>query len=151
MAEDQLHLLPPAGYYYVVDVNECPTQCVATFGGAIVNTRGDEAIEDVLWYRRLHRILARAGRSMPFASTGFYWMRVGDTWLTELTFVHGGKLVALPVIDLCIKDIDGVLTPIAELTDEDTWFNLTTHRMVVVEEEGEYVITFRHETSVYSD
>ena len=143
--------LLPDGHYYVVDVNKCPTQCVATFGGTIINTRGDKAAEDVLWYRRLHRILARVGRSVPSANTGFYRMRADDTWLTELKFVHGNKLVTLPVIDLCVKDIDGVLTPIAELTDEDVWVDLTAHKMVVVEEDGEYVITFRREIGVYSD
>jgi hypothetical protein len=78
-------------------------------------------------------------------------MRADDTWLTELKFVHDNKLVTLPVIDLCVKDIGGVLTPIAELTDEATWFDLTAHKMVVVEEDGEYVITFRREIGVYSD
>jgi hypothetical protein len=77
-------------------------------------------------------------------------MRVDDTCPTELKFVHDSKLVTLPVIDLCVKDTDGVLTPIAELTDEDVWFDLTAHKMVVVEEDGEYIITFRHE-DVYSD
>jgi len=142
--------LLPAGYYYVVDVNECPTQCVATFGGAIINTRVEKEVEDVLWYQRLRLMLARVGRSVPSASIGFYWMRANDTWLTELKFVHDNKLVTLPVIDLCVKDIDGVLTPIAELTDEDVWFDLTAHKMVVVEKDGEYVITFRHE-GVYSN
>jgi len=40
--------LLPAGHYYVVDVNECPTQCVSTFGGTIINTLGGGAVEDVL-------------------------------------------------------------------------------------------------------